>query len=134
MADAFFDANILVYLLTDDAEKASGAEALVHAGGVISVQVLNEFAHVALRKLQLPWPHIVSTLEILRSLLRVTPLTLETHLTALEIAQSHRLGIFDAQIVAAARGAGCSTLYSEDMHSGLTVGGVTLVNPFAATA
>jgi predicted nucleic acid-binding protein len=49
--DAFFDTNVLLYLLSGDASKADRAEALVAAGGIISVQVLNEFASVASRKL-----------------------------------------------------------------------------------
>ncbi len=44
---AFFDTNILLYLLSGDTEKADRAEALLMKGGVISVQVLNEFAAVA---------------------------------------------------------------------------------------
>jgi predicted nucleic acid-binding protein len=49
-ADAFFDTNVLLYLLCDDTAKADRAEALLAGGGVISVQVLNEFASVASRK------------------------------------------------------------------------------------
>ena len=53
-ADAFFDTNVLLYLLSGDAAKADRAEELLAAGGVISAQVLNEFAAVARRKLALP--------------------------------------------------------------------------------
>ena len=50
-AESFFDTNILFYLLSNDAEKADRAERLLASGGVVSVQVLNEFASVASRKL-----------------------------------------------------------------------------------
>ena len=50
-ADSFFDTNVLLYLLSKDAAKADLAEALLATGGVVSVQVLNEFASVATRKL-----------------------------------------------------------------------------------
>jgi predicted nucleic acid-binding protein len=50
-ADTLFDTNVLLYLLSEDATKADRAEKLVANGGVISVQVLNEFAAVASRKL-----------------------------------------------------------------------------------
>ncbi|MDD5276268.1 MAG: hypothetical protein PHR16_09320 [Methylovulum sp.] len=43
-AKVFFGTNVLLYLLSADNRKADKAEALVAAGGVISVQVLNEFA------------------------------------------------------------------------------------------
>ena len=48
-ADSFFDTNVLLYLLSKDAAKADLAEALLAIGGVVSVQVLNEFASVATR-------------------------------------------------------------------------------------
>ena len=56
--EAFLDTNVLLYLLSRDAAKADRAEALVVAGGVISVQVLNEFASVASRKLEMSWAEI----------------------------------------------------------------------------
>jgi len=43
-AESFFDTNVLLYLLSKDAAKADLAEALLATGGVVSVQVLNEFA------------------------------------------------------------------------------------------
>ena len=49
----FFDTNVLLYLLSEDVAKADRAEDLLADGGVISVQVLNEFAAVASRKLGL---------------------------------------------------------------------------------
>ena len=50
-AERFFDTNILLYLLSADQDKADRAEAALTAGGSVSVQVLNEFASVASRKL-----------------------------------------------------------------------------------
>ncbi len=49
-AEAFFDSNVLIYLLSDDQAKASRAEELLGRGGTISVQVLNEITNVARRK------------------------------------------------------------------------------------
>jgi predicted nucleic acid-binding protein len=46
---AFFDTNILVYTATSDARKPQAVDCLGR-GGVVSVQVLNEFVHVARRK------------------------------------------------------------------------------------
>jgi predicted nucleic acid-binding protein len=56
--ETFVDTNVLLYLLSGDASKADRAETLVGAGGVISVQVLNEFASVASRKLGMSWAEI----------------------------------------------------------------------------
>lgn len=49
-ARPFLDTNVLLYLLSEDEAKANRSEQLLAAGGVISVQVLNEFAH-CMRKL-----------------------------------------------------------------------------------
>ncbi|MEZ5584156.1 MAG: hypothetical protein R3F37_16670 [Candidatus Competibacteraceae bacterium] len=49
--ERFFDTNILLYLLSSDGAKADRAEQLIATGGVISVQVLNEFAARASAKL-----------------------------------------------------------------------------------
>ena len=55
MAASFLDTNVLVYLASEDAAKANQAEAVLAAGGVISVQVLNELANVARRKMRRPF-------------------------------------------------------------------------------
>ena len=55
-AEVFLDTNVLLYLLSGDADKADRAEELIADGGVISVQVLNEFASVASRKFGLREP------------------------------------------------------------------------------
>lgn len=133
MAEAFFDTDVLLYLLSDDAAKADRAEGLLGAGGVISVQVLNEFASVARRKLDTPWPAVHDILGILRAALRVEALDVQTHEKALELAERHRLGIYDAQILAAARLAGCDLVYSEDMQHGLKIeGALQIRDPFKA--
>ncbi len=62
-SDAFFDTNVLLYPLSGDSIKADRAEAILVQGGTISVQVLNEFAAVALRKLGLSYPEIHEVLE-----------------------------------------------------------------------
>lgn len=65
--EPFLDTNVLLYLLSADAAKADRAEALLAAGGVISVQVLNEFANVASRKLAMTWPEIREILAAVRT-------------------------------------------------------------------
>lgn len=53
MPGSVFDTAILVDLAADDARKADRAEALVAGSGTISVQVLNELATIARRKMRL---------------------------------------------------------------------------------
>lgn len=127
----FIDTNVLLYLLSADAGKANSAEAVVQSGGLISVQVLNEIANVARRKLAMSWLEINEILELIRSMCSVEPLTIETHDKARLIAERYGLSVYDGMIVAAALLAGCETLYSEDMHHGLLIDGqLRVCNPF----
>ena len=127
----FFDTNVLLYLFSGDAVKADRAEALLAASGVVSVQVLNEFASVASRKLALPWPEIRTLLRDMRRFCTVVPLTVESHEHGLDLVQRYGFSLYDAMIVASAMEAGCTTLWSEDFQDGLRVDGVlTVRNPF----
>ena len=127
---AFFDTNVLVYTATSDPRKRQ-ADRLLRAGGIVSVQVLNEFAHVASRKLRHRWDIIEFALEQFRlSLEAIRPLTYDTHAAALKLARRDGFSFYDALIVASAIEAGCETLYSEDMQHGRTIGTLTIRNPF----
>ena len=131
MPVSFFDTNVLVYIASSDTVKADRAEAAIAAGGAISVQVLNELANVARRKMRMSWGDAHALLTMLCDLLTVHPLTLETHETALRLAERYRLSIYDAMIAAAAIHAGCETLWSEDMQHGIVLQeGLRIVNPF----
>ena len=50
---AFLDTNVLVYKVEGEARKSAIAESLLALAPCISVQNLNEFVSVAMRKLQL---------------------------------------------------------------------------------
>lgn len=115
---AFFDTDVLLYLLSADHAKADRAEELLAVGGVISVQVLNEFVSVAGRKLAMTWPEIRECLMPLRSALRIEPVSVETHDGALDLAERYGLAFYDALLVSAARLAQCAVLYSEDLQHG----------------
>jgi predicted nucleic acid-binding protein len=131
---AFFDTNILVYTATSDAKKQQAADCL-RRGGIASVQVLNEFVHVARRKLRHDWPQIELALGLFRkSLDDVVPMTLNTHGNAVPLARDHGLAFYDALIVASAIEAGCDILYSEDLQHGRNIGGLAIVNPFLGLA
>ena len=132
MPASFIDTNVLVYLASANAAKADRAEATVAGGGAISVQVLNELANVARRKMRMSWDETRAFLHTLRDLLTVHPLTVEVHETGVALAERYGLSIYDAMIAASALHAGCDTLWSEDMHDGLTIDGLRIVNPFRA--
>jgi predicted nucleic acid-binding protein len=130
----FFDTNVVLYLLSADQAKADRAEELLAEGGIISVQVLNEFATVASRKLGMSWPEIREVLDQVRVVSIVEPLSVETHEHGLVVAERNGLSLYDSLIVAAALLSGCSTLYSEDMQHGQIIEGqLTICNPFRAS-
>ena len=133
MSKPFLDSNIVLYLLSGDAEKADQAQALLEAGGVISVQVLNEVASVCLRKLKMPWQEVDALLLAVKAACEVLPLTLASHERAVEVAKRFKLAFYDANIVASALLSGAPVLMSEDMQSGLLIDGLVIQNPFSAT-
>jgi len=130
----FLDTNILLYLLSADIGMADRAESVLRAGGVISVQVLNEVTNVARRKLAMTWMEIDEVLTLIRSVCPVVPLTVETHDKGRIIAEQYGMSVYDAMIAAAALIEGCATLYSEDMQDGLLIDHTLgICNPFKTT-
>lgn len=130
--EVFFDTNILLYLLTNATRKAGRSEELLARGGIVSVQVLNEFSSAASKKFKLPWPVIGEALASICANVTVVPVTIETHEHGLDLAIAHRFSVYDSMIVAAARLANCRTLYSEDMQNGQVIDGLTICNPYVA--
>lgn len=130
-ADAFFDTNLLLFLLSEETAKAEQAEALLASGGVISVQVLNEFASVARRKLAMTIAEIREVLATIRVVCRVRPVDIQTHELALDLVERYRFSVYDGLILAAASQAGCAVLYTEDLQHGQKIDGLTIENPFA---
>ncbi len=133
MSGSFLDTNVLIYAASADVANAEKAEALIAAGGIISVQVLNEFVSVSQGKLKHRWAETSGYLRAIRHLLTVCPLTIEVHDAAVSLAQRYGLHIYDATIAAAALRSDCDTLYSEDMHDGLFIEGtLRVINPFSS--
>jgi len=116
--EAFFDTNVLLYLLSGDATKANRAEELIATGGVISAQVLNEFATVASRKLGMSWAEIREVRETVRSICCIEPISLQTHDRGLAVAERYGFSVYDSMILAAALLADCTTLFTEDLQDG----------------
>lgn len=132
---SFIDSNILVYAeASDEPVKQTAALALLRRlklsdSGVISTQVLQEYANVALRKMQLDANHVRKQLSAHQQfeVVQITPAIIHG---ALDLHQTRSLSFYDALIVQAASVSGCDMLYSEDLNSGEIVNGVKIVNPF----
>jgi predicted nucleic acid-binding protein len=129
---AFFDTNILVYVVGQKDKRTDKAEALLAGGGIISVQVLNELANVSRKKLRMPWEEIDEALAAIRVLCpSPRPLTTDMHDAGRRIAAKYGYSMFDGLIAASALEAECDTLYSEDLQDGQVIEGrLTVRNPF----
>ena len=127
----FLDTNVLLYLLSADSGKADVAEALLRKGGIISVQVLSEFTSVCSRKLKMSYGEIREILSTINMVLDVRDLTPTIHEAALDLAERYGYSFYDSMILAAAISAGCSLVYTEDLHSGQHIQDrLLIVNPF----
>jgi len=130
-ADTFFDTSVLLYLLSADAPKADRVERLLAERGTINVQVLNEFAVVALRKLKMPLSDVREILDTIRAVTNVEPVTVATHDRGLAIHERYGFSLYDSMLVAAALIAGTKVFCSEDMqHGQLVEGRLRIANPF----
>src|SRR5713101_3842264 len=118
MPGSFFDTNVLLYVISDDPTKADRAEQLIGGGGTISVQVLNEIANVARRKMGMSWAETHAFLSMIRGLLPVQPITIEIHETGLALAERYGLSTYDAMIAASAMQADCDTLGRKTCRTG----------------
>jgi predicted nucleic acid-binding protein len=134
---AFFDTNVLVYADdTSSPRKQDRAIALFtehfsRGTAVVSLQVLQEYFSVATRKLGVAPELAQRKVEVLARA-RVVRFEAGDIIAAIELHRLTQVSFWDALIVHAARSAGVTVLYTEDLQTGAVPGGVRVVNPFAA--
>ena len=132
---AFFDTNIFLYADDSSApQKKSKAVALIteyqkSGKALVSLQVLQEYFAAATRKLGVA-PELAQRKVELMSRMRVVRFQASDVISAIEFHRLHRISFWDAMIVHAARAGGAETLFTEDLHAGVTWSGLTVVNPF----
>ena len=132
----FIDSNVIVYANdARDPQKQQVAlsvvgDAIRSGTGVISTQVLQEYANVALGKLAQRQDVVLRQLALLERLQVVsqTPVLVRR---AVELRGLYGISFWDASIVAAAESRDCHKIFSEDLNAGQFYGGVSVVNPFA---
>jgi predicted nucleic acid-binding protein len=130
-AERFFDTSVLLYLLSGDSRKADRVEQLLAERGTISVQVLNEFAAVALRKLRMKLGDIREVLDTVRAVCTVETLSVTTHDRGLDVNERYGFSLYDSMIVSSALMVGSAVLYSEDLQDGQIIDGqLRVANPF----
>jgi len=129
--DSFFDTSVLFYLLSNDPLKADRVEQLLAERGTISVQVLNEFAAVAMRKLRIPLGDVREILDTVRAVCTVEPVTVATHDRGLGVFERYKFSFYDSLIIASALIVGAKVLYSEDLQHGQVIDRqLRVANPF----
>ena len=133
----FIDSNVVVY--ANDARDPlkqrvalNAIEKAMRSGtGVVSTQVLQEYANVALGKLAQRQDVVLRQLAIRERLQVVSQSPLLVR-RAVELRGLYGISFWDASIVAAAESRDCEEILSEDLNTGQFYGRVAVVNPFAA--
>ncbi len=132
MPGSFIDTNVLIYLASAESRKADVVERLLQDTPVISVQVLNEIANVARRKMGLSWSETREFLSLIQTLTKIEPLTRETHELGVDLSERYQLSVYDGMIVAAGLLGDCDILWSEDMQDGMLIAeSIRITNPFS---
>ena len=131
----FFDTNIFIYIVSSapaDRDKREIAQSLLtESEFCLSVQILQEFMDVTLRKTQLGLTHVEIS-DMVRHMAGYPLVETSVALAQRAFDIKIRFGIryWDAAMVAAALELGCHTIYSEDLSHGQDYGGVIVLNPF----
>lgn len=130
----FIDTNLIVYA-NDRRDKAKQASALAvvrkairEGSGIISVQVLQEYANTALTKLGQEPTVVLRQLALLESMRVVCPDAMMVS-RAVELKSLYQISFWDASILAAAESTGCSRLLTEDLNDGQMYGSIRVMNP-----
>jgi len=135
MNKAFLDSNLLIYAndAREPQKQAKAVEVVSRAireqSGVVSTQVLQEYAVVAMGKLRQDPDTVLRQLILLESLevVLITPALIRR---SLELHLRYQIDFWDAEILAAAEHARCAVLLSEDLNPGQLYAGVRVENPF----
>ena len=137
----FFDTNLLVYLFDSASPEKQGkardvfSERATRDEVLLSTQVLQEFYVTVTRRLAAPLSADQAE-RLVRDFAAFPVVSTDAPLVVAAVALSrrHRLSLWDAMIVVAARAGGATELLTEDLQHGQVLEGVRIVNPFRAAA
>jgi predicted nucleic acid-binding protein len=133
------DTNILIYAVDREAGRRheQSSELIGRAARrdcVLTIQALAEFFHATTRRNLLAPRRAGAFVSDWLEVFRVASADDTALSDAMDAVQEHHLSFWDAMLWATARRMGCSAILSEDMQDGRRLGGVEIVNPFAAGA
>lgn len=135
-APDFLDSNILIYSYDPiDPRKQEIAQALlrraIQGEAVASTHVLSEFATTLLHK-KIPPASAEAVKAVLDTLTAIRLVLPDEGIVrrAVEAHEAYGIPFYDGMIVAAAKRAGCTRIWSEDLNPGQTYFGMKVENPF----
>lgn len=135
MTRVALDSNILIYAeLEPDSEKGKrSADLILRAArnGVIPVQVLGEYLRFVQRRVPAAFAGAMRQASLYRAVFLMPPTTDTVIEGASDLAQAHRMQLWDCVVCVASIDAGAKVLLTEDMQDGRTIDGLRLINPFA---
>jgi predicted nucleic acid-binding protein len=132
------DTNVLAYAEgVNGASRKSAALAMLErlppASVLLPVQVMGELFRVLVRKAGRTPAQARAAVLSWRDAFPLIATSSSVLVAAADLAADRGLSIWDSIILAAASGAECRLLLSEDMQDGFIWGGVTVANPFLPT-
>ena len=131
----FVDSNVFLYLFDNSfrRKQADARRALLcldkDSTIVISTQVMQEFYVVFTRKMGAE-PFIAEKLTRDLQRFEVVVNNADDIGEATRLSEAYKISFWDALIIAAAKKAKCSEVYTEDLNAGQVIEGIKIINPF----
>lgn len=129
----FIDTNLLIYYYSEDEpEKSAAVKNIIKSNDiVISVQIINEFSHVMLRKFKKEPKLIKEIVEEWKKVFGIKNLTPALSIESLNIHKRYGFSFWDSLVIATAIENNCKILYTEDLHHNqLIKKKLRVLNPF----
>jgi predicted nucleic acid-binding protein len=129
------DTNILIYGLADPEDSRQSIaldllQRLANSAVIVPVPVFGEFLNACRRKSLLAADEAIIACQLWAEVYECPLANLQDYVAAARTSARFGLQYFDALIVTVAARAGATMLLSEDMHDGLVIDGLTIINPF----
>lgn len=134
-----FDTNVLIYASESKEPQGRNLIALdlmdkvAERNAIISLQVIGEYINACRRKKISTLQQACERASLWMDIYTIPDTRPNDYIKAAQISEAYDLQFFDALILTVARRAGATMLLSEDMHDGLEVDGIRVVNPFDPT-
>ncbi len=133
----FIDSNLWIYMSIKDRELIKHKKTInffhknIYKNINVSIQVINEFHWVLLKKYKLSEFLINEKVNGILKISNVFSLKLENYKIAKFIREKYYISFWDSMIISSALINDCSILYSEDMQNNLIIENrLKIINPF----